>query len=102
MSIEDGGAEGLALCPYELDWYSVQVTGGTVLTAEILFDQAEGDLDMRLYDPTYSKTIPIAVSSTNDSNEEISHTVTVSGTYLIRIHGFDGASASYDLNISAE
>ena len=102
VSLDDGGADGLALCPYELDWYSVQVTGGTELTAEILFDQAEGDLDMRLYDPAYSKTIPVAVSSTNDSNEVISYAVAVSGTYLIRIHGFDGASASYDLNVSAE
>ena len=30
---------------------------------------------MRLYDPAYSKTIPVAVSSTKDSNEVISYAV---------------------------
>jgi hypothetical protein len=72
------------------------------VTAEILFDQQEGDLDMRLYDPSYSTTIPIAVSSTNNSNESITYAVGVTGTYLIRVHGFDGGSASYDLSVSSE
>jgi hypothetical protein len=102
VDVANGGANGLALCPYELDWYSIQVVGGTAVTAEILFDQQEGDLDMRLYDPSYSTTIPIAVSSTNNSNESITYAVGVTGTYLIRVHGFDGGSASYDLNVSAE
>lgn len=101
-ALETGDPNELALCPYELDWFSIQAEGGTVIDVLASFSHGEGDLDMRLYDPNYSTTIPVAVSATKDDDESIAYEVPVSGTFLIRIHGFNGSSASYALDVSEQ
>jgi hypothetical protein len=96
------GWTGLALCPFEVDWFSVAATGGTTLTVTARFSHAEGDLDLRLYDPSYSTTIPVAKADSKDDDEVITYAVAVDGTLLVRVHGFDGASAGYDLQVTVE
>jgi len=96
------GMMDLSLCPFELDWFAVEVQSGQTLTVTASFSHAEGDLDMRLYDPNYSTTIPVEVAGSKDDNETIVWPVSVTGTYYVRVHGFDGASADYDLDVTVE
>lgn len=96
------GAQGLALCPFEIDWYAVQVPAGKTLRAAIHFDPSEGDLDLRVYDPSYSKTLPLGAAATNTAPEVLFYEPPVGGVVLLRVHGFDGASAAYDLELSLE
>lgn len=96
------GAEGLSLCPYEVDWFMVDGHAGTTLTVGIHFDPAQGDLDLRLYDPAYSTSVPVASSSTDGGDEVVTFPVGVDGPFLVRINGFAGASASYQLTVSED
>ena len=100
--VEPPLVSSLALCPYDLDWFAIQVPGGTTLRVRITFDATEGDLDLRLYDPAYSKTLPIAKSATSATAETILYPVPVGGIYLVRVHGFDAAAAAYELEIAFE
>ncbi|MEZ4266010.1 MAG: CARDB domain-containing protein [Myxococcota bacterium] len=100
--VELPGADGLALCPFEIDWYAVQVPPGKTLRAAIHFDPNEGDLDLRVYDPGYSKTLPVGTAATKSSPEVLFYEPPVGGVVLLRVHGFDGASAVYDLELSVE
>lgn len=96
------GEVGLSLCPFELDWFAVDVVSGQTLTVTAVFSHAEGDLDMRLYDPNYSTTIPVEVAGSKNDNETITVPVSVTGTYYVRVHGFDGGSAEYDLTVAVD
>jgi PKD repeat protein len=96
------GLEDLALCPYDLDWFAIEVTGGKTLQVSIAFSHAEGDLDLRLYDPAYSTAIPVATSGTKADFEAVSWPVAVSGTFLVRVNGFAGASAAYGLEVKVD
>lgn len=100
--VELPGASGLALCPFEVDWYAVQVPPGKTLRVAIDFDPNEGDLDLRVYDPGYSKTLPVGTSATKTAPEVLFYEPPVGGVVLLRVHGFDGASAVYDLELSVE
>ena len=92
----------LALCPYELDWFSVYVPPGKSMTVSVLFDPSEGDLDLRLYDPTYSTTLPVVVAATGSSEEVASYQPPIGGWVLMRVNGFNGSSANYALDVSFE
>lgn len=94
------GVDNLALCPFELDWMAFEVPGGTTLTVTARFSHDEGDLDLRLYDPNYSTTIPVETAASKTDDETLVYNVAVAGTYLLRVHGFDGSSAEYDLELT--
>ena len=100
--VELPGAEGLSLCPLDVDWYQVEVPAGKTLTASIAFDNAEGDLDLRAYDPAYSTQQPVASSQTSADLETVSYLPPVGGVVLLRVNGFDGAGASYSLQLALD
>ena len=59
-----------AICPgSDLDWYKVSLVTGQTLDFQILFKNANGDLDMQLYDST--GTNMVAESRSFDDNEEV-------------------------------
>ena len=100
--VEVPGAEGLSLCPLEVDWYQVDVPAGKTLKASILFENAEGDLDLRAYDPDYSVLQPVASSQGSGDEESVSYMPPLGGAVLLRVNGFDGAGAAYSLEVSFE
>lgn len=108
VSVEDAplitppGAEGLEICPGDQDWFAVTAPAGSTLTVSALFSQAEGDLDLRLYDPTTSMSIPVASSTSDDDDETLVYDVPLETTFLVRVAGFQGASAPYQLAITIE
>ncbi|PKN53903.1 MAG: hypothetical protein CVU56_29395 [Deltaproteobacteria bacterium HGW-Deltaproteobacteria-14] len=96
------GADMLEICPGDQDWFAVAAPAGSTLTVSALFSQAEGDLDLRLYDPTYSITVPVASSTSDDDDETIVYPVPLATTFLVRVVGFQGASAAYELVVVIE
>ena len=91
-----GKTEYLSLCPYDLDWYRVELSAGQVLTVTMAFDQSKGDLDMRLYKVAQFGQ-PVAVGATKSAPEVFSYTADETTTYYLRIDGFNGAAAGYTL-----
>ncbi len=96
------GYAGLALCPYDVDWFQVDVPPGEEASVTLWFDHEEGDLDLRLYDPGYSTTIPVMTGASMEDGEEASYAPPAGGPVLVRINGFDGASAAYDLSVAVQ
>jgi len=93
-----GDYPNLVLCPNDLDWFKVDLEAGKAVTIALTFDQAMGDLDVRLYAPA-NPTVPVAASTTQAAPETIVWMVPETGTYYLRINGFAGASNAYDLSI---
>ncbi len=95
-NLPSGKTEALSLCPYDLDWYKVKLTAGQTLTVTMAFDQAKGDLDMRLYKVAQFGQ-PVAVAATKSAPEVFSYTADATTTYYLRINGFNGDAAGYTL-----
>lgn len=91
-----GRTKELSLCPYELDWYVVELKKGETLTVTADFLQADGDLDIRLY-KVNKFAVPVAVSATKKAPEQLSYLADESTKYYLRVSGFAGDSAAYQL-----
>ena len=100
-SITPGLYEQLQVCPFDLDWYVIELFEGDVLSVTALFTNADGDLDLRLYASDDYQTPLVKAFQTNDG-ETLQHTVVVGGKYYLRVNGLSGASNSYDLDVSVE
>ncbi|MCP4872219.1 MAG: hypothetical protein GY898_26245, partial [Proteobacteria bacterium] len=77
-----GFTAALRLCDGDDDWYTVFVDAGDTLTVDVLFSQAEGDIDLLLRDSAGSL---IAEAATATDNESVIHAVTVSTTFYIEV-----------------
>ena len=97
--VGEGQTEGLTLCPGELDWFAMNVPAGVEVHASITFDPGAGDLDLRLYDPAWSLVAPAVVSATSAGVETVSFAPAIPGFVVVRINGFQGASADYTLDV---
>ncbi len=95
-ALPPGKTEALSLCPYDLDWYKVNLQAGQTLTVTMAFDQNVGDLDMRLYKVAQFGQ-PVAVAATKNAPEVFSYTADETTTYYLRINGFNGDAAGYTL-----
>jgi protocatechuate 3,4-dioxygenase beta subunit len=84
----------------ESDYFAVELDEGDSIGAAIDFSDAEGDLDLALYDPDNSQ-LDLSQSVSDSETVSVSN-VDQSGTYLVEVYGFAGASASYDLTIVTE
>ena len=83
------------------DWFKFQTaaTGAASDFVRIDFTQAQGDLDLQLYDA--GGNLLRGSSGTSDS-EQVSLAGRVAGTYLVWIYGYSGAlNPNYALTISA-
>lgn len=75
------------------DWYEIYASAGETLYIDCLFYDAEGDIDMELYNNTY---IDVDGSYTTTDNEHIIYAVPTSGTYYILVY-FGDEGNRYDL-----
>ncbi len=91
-----GSTPDLSLCPYDLDWYTLDLQKGETLTITAKFDQAVGDLDMRLY-KVNKFAAPVAVSATKQAPEQFTYTSDESTKFFLRVSGFAGDSNAYSL-----
>ncbi len=93
-SLDEGTYPGLEICTDDEDYYQVELPSGQRLEVQISFDHNEGDLDLALYRDGEQ----VAISQGVEDTETVS--ADEPGTYLIRVYGYQGASASYILSIA--
>lgn len=91
-----GRTKELSLCPYELDWFVVDLKKGETLTVTAEFAHADGDLDIRLY-KVNKFAQPVAVSATKKAPEQFIYVADESTKFYVRISGFAGDSNAYEL-----
>jgi len=99
--VAGGLISGLQVCPYDLDWYKLELFAGEKVTVTAFFANAEGDLDLRLYGADNAFVPVVKAFQTNDG-EVLSYTAMSDGIYYIRVNGLSGAANAYDLDILIE
>lgn len=87
------------VCAGDDDWFQLRLTSADLATIDLLFDSAEGNLDLELYDPNGAV---VASSSSADDDEQIVYDSPVTGDYTIRVLGRAGDEAAYILQAVAE
>lgn len=81
----------------ELDWYKFKLLAGDTATITISFLHDLGDIDMTLVNDSL---VEVGVGESVTDNEIIEFKPTTSGTYYLRVSGFDNARNLYDMDIS--
>jgi hypothetical protein len=96
-----GTYNNLKLCLEDDDWYALYVAQGEQVQATITFDNAQGDLDLRL---SHEDDSYIGSSTSSSSNTEtVSYTATRTERVYIRIYGYfdsDQYGNSYTMTLS--
>lgn len=92
-----GGVSGV-VCAGNSDWFSLPAIAGDELNVEVLFNNADGDIDVDLLAPDGTS---LAVGTSTTDNESVTATAPVTGDYAIRVYGFQSAENTYDLQASA-
>ena len=98
-AIPSGTFSSLTLCPSDDDFFAIWLGAGEAINVDLLFSDAEGDIDLTLYDPAGS----VLASSESSSDDESVGPITalVSGTYSIEASLWSDAGSypgnDYDL-----
>ncbi|MFW9782856.1 MAG: PPC domain-containing protein [Candidatus Heimdallarchaeota archaeon] len=88
---------GLKIVGGDEDWFHIYLNPGDVIEVSIYFNHIEGDLELELYDPSYTFRDG-SYSITN--SEYVSYTANVPGDWRIRVyHAFSSSDVYYDLDI---
>ena len=90
-----GLEDELTLCPFDQDWFAIASPAGATWDLAIRFSHLEGDLDLRVYNPLVSATLPVASSTTLTDDEAVTVTTPVATTLYVRVNGYGGARAGY-------
>ena len=98
--VEPGSYTGLYVCAGNDDFYPIRLASGDRITARAYFSHSAGDIDMKLLAPDGETRLETSVSVTND--EEIVHTATENGLYVIQVYGFAEAENEYTLELAVE
>ena len=95
------GTYDVAICPAgDEDWYTIQLSAGQTLTAQVTFTHDDGDLDLFLYNQNDCAVYKVKSTSSNDM-ETVS--ISAPGTYVLRVVEFSGQQEnSYSLTVNIE
>ena len=94
----DGDYNGLQICRDDDDWYQVNVCEGGRVSIELLFIDADGDLEASLVDGNDAR---LAFASSSDDNETLLWANEGEDTTVfLRVFGFLGAANQYDLRVN--
>ena len=91
-----GTYDNLAVCAGDEDWFAVEVCGGGTLTVEASFVDADGDLELGLYDAAGAQ---IVSSETGADTERITHPAAADAVVYVRVWGFRDAENAYRLDV---
>ena len=72
----------LVACDGDEDWFDVTVTPGQTIVVDAFFSNAEGDIDLRLYD---AAGVLVRSSSSTDDDESLSYLSVAGGTYQLKV-----------------
>ena len=78
------------------DWYAIAVNDNAVLTVDIAFDHADGDLNIELFG---NNGQPVPGGNSITDNESDSVQGFTGGRYLFRVYGVNGATNEYDMRV---
>ncbi|MEZ5246287.1 MAG: pre-peptidase C-terminal domain-containing protein [Acidimicrobiales bacterium] len=95
-SMANGTVLSASVCVGDPDWYSLRVTEGQDISVDLTFDHANGDVDVKLFDPSGQL---VGSSTSGSSNESITHTALASGLYAAQVYGFGGAENTYQIDM---
>lgn len=90
----------LQICSGVDDFFKITLTEGQRVSIGVFFSNAAGDIDVEVYAPGVD-VAPVATGGSADDNEIVALQAEVAGEYTIRILGFEGAEALYQLDIVA-
>ena len=90
------GEHDAIICAGDDDWYALSLQAGDDLLLDLLFSDADGDLNMDLLGP--AGQVLVSADSTDD-NEQIHQVVAVGGIYKLRVFGVDSAANDYSLHV---
>jgi hypothetical protein len=94
-------ATNLAACPGDDDFYSVMLAAMDNVTVSALFSHAEGDLRLRLYDPSGQL---VSTSQTPSNNESLTYSAAAAGAHTFEVDLVSDTGAMpgnrYDLQVS--
>lgn len=84
----------LTLCPGDEDWYQIRVNSGDGIEVDVIFLDAEGDIDVRLYRQNGANLVPteltqIASSTSGTDNETVYQArANATDSYFIRVYHY--------------
>ena len=89
-AVDEGDYTGLRICPSDDDYYSLALNVGDEITVDLTFANAEGDIDLGLYNPEGTL---VASSASTDDNESLVYTAAIAGTFVVRVRLYADAGA---------
>lgn len=95
-AVEAGATyEALQICPFDEDWFTLNVDQDCTATARITFDGAAADLDMVIQDGSDGYEGSYGVGD----SEEVTLTAAAAGPMYIQVFGYDEGLAPYSLEV---
>lgn len=85
------------ICGGDLDWVGWLAQEGQSMRAVLDFEHEVGDLDIALFDEGGRV---VAESASSDDGEALTYEAARAGLHLLRIQGYGGAAAPYDLSVT--
>lgn len=80
------------------DWYKVTAAAGQSLTVTTSFTHANGNLDLRVYDPNQNQ---VGSSEGGGNSESVNVSTTIAGSYYAFVYGNNGAkNQNYSLTVT--
>lgn len=96
----DASVTDLTMHLNDQDYFRWTAPASGTLTIDVLFSDADGDLDATLYRNDATRTVLNVATSTND-NEQLSASVTEGEEYVLQVYGYQGAlQDNYQLSIN--
>lgn len=80
------------------DWYKISLSVGDDITVRITFTHSNGDIDLRLYNP--SRSLLDGSYGVGDSEEVSATDVTTAGTYYILVYGYYCDTNTYSMTVT--
>jgi hypothetical protein len=93
-AITSGATNAAVVCAGDDDYFSIAASAGDTIAVDALFLHSRGDVDVYLYNP--DGTVAGKGESTDD-DEHFAADATQTGTYVVRVLGYQGAQNSYQL-----
>ncbi|MEW5855245.1 MAG: PPC domain-containing protein [Myxococcota bacterium] len=91
------GSRNGQVCSGDDDYYRITLGAGETIQVDVLFTDADGDLDLRLRD---SNQAVVASSTSTNDDENLTYTAATGGTFYIQVYGWQGAANDYVMNIT--
>jgi len=77
------------VCSGDDDWIAIPMSGPGRIEADVVFVDADGDIDIALYDPA---GVRLATGGSVTDDESVAADVSAAGTYALRVYVFGGGN----------